>query len=118
MFVGQPPVLPHGVGGFKSGSLDLPILRSQTEVTYIRGQRIAANRLVEKFCQEHQNCWFLDSEHLFLEGSVINFLNERTMLYDDDDHLSIDGSLRCTDIFLDCLRDLFPEKKFAQTRVP
>jgi peptidoglycan/LPS O-acetylase OafA/YrhL len=118
VFVGQPPVVPHGIDGFKSGFLDLPILRAQTENGCIRRQRMAANDIVKKFCQEHRNCWFVGSEHLFLDGPVVKFLDEKTMLYDDDDHLSIDGSLRCTDIFLACLRDLLPKTKFTQKQVP
>lgn len=100
LFVGQPPVLPFGSGGFQSGMLDVPRWRAFTEDKQSNSARISANKLLLEFSNTLPRCRFVKTEDRFSGRTGIRFIDGEHLFYKDDDHLSVDGAMRCRDLFL------------------
>lgn len=94
IFVGQPPELPFGSGGFTSGNLESPVLRKDAEFPETTFSRRKIHQRLKQFCASNSNCHFVEMEPYFLRGGHPYFMEGETIFYKDDDHLSVAGALR------------------------
>ena len=100
LFVEQPPVLPFGSGGFQSGILDVPRWRAFTEDQQSNSVRTSANKILLELSKTVTRCKFVNTEDRFTGLSGIQFIDGERLFYTDDDHLSVDGAIRCLDLFV------------------
>lgn len=106
VFIGQPPVLPFGKKGFGSDGLDLPLFRQFEEKRNKREARTSMNELLKSMASLTENVHFISIESIFTGDSGIRFREGKKMYYHDDDHLSVSGSLLCSDLILEKLSEL------------
>ena len=68
--------------------------------------RHTAHGLMTEYASLHPGVHFLETEALFLKAGVIEFIDQGKLLYLDDDHLSVDGSLKLVPILREAVRKL------------
>jgi len=106
IFLGQPPVLPFGSDGFTSGFLEKPVLRPFAEFPYTTDSRDKMHEILRRFCTNNPDSHFVSTEEYYLREGHLYFMDGETLFYKDDDHLSIDGSLRAVPAVDQILRSL------------
>ena len=116
LFAFQPPELPLGAEVFSTGTMDLPSLRKFTEAPATKRMRRAAHSVIRAFVESHSNCILRETEQLFMQGNTVRFMDGQTMLYWDDDHLSVDGAMLCKSLFEDAIRNTLRNESMAIIR--
>lgn len=106
LFVGQPPQLPVGIGGFLSGELEFAPLTPFQEPHRARLARHRVHAWLRDFAATDPAARFLDISQPYLEGSRVRLRQGSTLLYFDDDHLSIAGANLAQPLLKDALLGL------------
>ncbi len=93
LFVLQPPELPIGSEIFTSGTLELPSLRRFSELGWVKRMRQSAHQTLHMLARTEDRLNLLETEDVYTLGNTIQFRDGDTMLYWDDDHLSVNGAM-------------------------
>jgi Asp-tRNA(Asn)/Glu-tRNA(Gln) amidotransferase A subunit family amidase len=97
--------------------MDMPVLRRFSETKATKGMRNAAHSVIRKFVESSPRLMVLETEDLFMNGQAARFKDGQTMLYRDDDHLSVDGAILCTSRFAAAIEGILQRCDFVLTPI-
>jgi len=106
LILGQPPELPFGSSGFYETPPRLGPLTQSREPKHLRVRRHRVHGWLTEYASLHSGVHFVETEAVFLKAGIIEFIEQGKLLYFDDDHLSVDGSLKLVPLLSDALGNL------------
>lgn len=104
LILGQPPELPFGSGGFLDRPPRLGLWTQSRELKSARVQRHQVHDWLKEYATLHPGVLFVETESVFLKDGVVQYTDQGKLLYLDDDHLSVDGSLRLVPILTEAIQ--------------